>query len=179
MIENTIAEIIVNQRHRIEELERRFENRERTGTIHEVNAAEGWARVKLGMDEKTGKPFLSPKIPWKEPAMGAIKFHTPPAVGEQVKIVSESGDLTDGIIDSSIPSNQNGRPHDKEAEHVRQIGGTRILEKDGEVRIKAATIVLEGDVHLGGDGGQLVHRKGDHDSDGDAAVGSASKVYAI
>ena len=41
-------------------------------------------------------------------------------------------------------------------------------------------IVLEApEVHLGAEGGQLVHRKGDVDSAGDAAVGSATKVYAV
>lgn len=131
MMENTLAGILVNQRHRIEDLERRFENRERTGTIHEVDAAKGLARVKLGVDEKTGKPYLSPWVQWKEPAMGAIRFHTPPAVGEQVKLVSESGDLTDAIIDSSIPSDANKRPHDKEAEGVITVGNMRMHYKDG------------------------------------------------
>lgn len=50
---------------------------------------------------------------------------------------------------------------------------------NAEIRLVAPKIVLEGEIHLGGDGGQLVHRKGDLDSDGDAAVGSASKVYAL
>lgn len=57
-------------------------------------------------------------------------------------------------------------------------GRMRIVHRT-EVRIVAPKIVLEGTVHLGGDGGKLVHRKDDVDSDGDAAVGSASKVYAV
>ncbi len=59
------------------------------------------------------------------------------------------------------------------------IGGTTITMSGGKVHIKSGTIVLEGDVHLGGEGGQLVHRKGDADSSGDLAVGSATKVYAF
>ena len=46
-------------------------------------------------------------------------------------------------------------------------------------RVKADTIILDGEVHLGGEGGQLVHRKGDEDSDGDTAEGSATRVYAV
>ena len=49
----------------------------------------------------------------------------------------------------------------------------------GTITIKAAKIVLEGEVHLGGAGGKLVHRKDDLDSDGDSAVGAATKVYAV
>jgi phage baseplate assembly protein V len=120
MIPGTLAEIIVDLYKRSAEHDRRFENRERTGTIAEVDAKKGLARVKLGED-KDGKPYLSPWVPWKETAMGAIKTHFPPSVGEQVKLVSESGDLTDAVIDTSLPSDANKRPHDKERETVVDI----------------------------------------------------------
>lgn len=177
-VPRTIPGMIRDLYERQADLERRVQNKKRTGTVHEVNAAEGWARVKLGEDEN-GKPYLSPKMPWKEVAMGAIKTHFPPAVGEQVDVVSESGDLADAMIDTSIPSNANARPHDKAAEGVITVGNTRIQFTGSEVRITSPKIVLEGECHIGGEGGQLVHRKGDVDSDGDAAVGSATKVYAL
>lgn len=179
MLPNTLAEIIIDQRYRLEELERRMENRERSGTIAEVDAKKGLARVKIDTDDKSGQPFLTPWIPWKELSMGAIKTHFPPSVGEQVKVVSESGDLTDAQIDFSTPSNSNERPHDKDAEGVIQIGDTRLLITGDKVVLKSGTIVLDGETHLGGEGGQLLHRKGDKDSDGDVAVESATKVYAV
>lgn len=55
---------------------------------------------------------------------------------------------------------------------VIKAGGVTLTMKDNK-------FLLDGEVHLGGNGGQLLHRKGDLDSDGDAAVGSATKVYAI
>lgn len=55
---------------------------------------------------------------------------------------------------------------------VIKAGGVTLTMKDNK-------FILDGEVHLGDDGGQLLHRKGDLDSDGDAAVGSASKVYAV
>lgn len=58
-------------------------------------------------------------------------------------------------------------------------GGSLIWGTDGTVTLDSAKIVLKGEVHLGGDGGQLIHRKGDQDSRGDTAVGSSSKVYAV
>lgn len=127
MIPHRFGDMIADIYMRIADMERRRENRERTGTIHEVDAARGLARVKLSVDPDTGKPFLSPWVPWKEPAMGAIKTHLPPAVGEQVKLVSESGDITDAVIDTSLPSDDHPRPHDKEAEGVITVGDTRIL----------------------------------------------------
>lgn len=121
MIPRSTAEIFLDILHRVEEIERRFENRERTGTIHEVDAEKGLARVKLD-EGKDGQPFLSPWVPWKETAMGFIKTHFPPEVGEQVKLVSESGDLTDAVIDTSIPSNEFKRPHDKTREGRIKVG---------------------------------------------------------
>jgi len=140
MIPRTFEGIIVDLYHRHQDLERRIEMRERTGTIAEVDAAKGLARVKISEDPVTGKPFLSPWIPWKEQAMGAIKTHWPPAVGEQVKLVSESGDITDAVIDTSLPSDQNERPHDKEAEAVITVGDTRLLYKGDRVRVKSPKI---------------------------------------
>ncbi len=77
----------------------------------------------------------------------------------------------------------------------REVGSTALYDQNGnmvslvqaEVRIVGAKkivlvspqIVLKGEVHLGDEGGKLVHRKDDVDSDGDAAVGSATKVYAV
>lgn len=62
----------------------------------------------------------------------------------------------------------------------------KVFEKLVEVvtetmHVKAsAKIILEApEVHLGGEGGQLVHRLGDVDTAGDAAVGSATKVFAV
>ena len=95
-------------------------------------------------------------------------------------MVSESGDLSDAEIDMSLPSNDNPRPHDKEAEGVIEVGDTRIFFSGSEARITSPKIVLEGDVYLGGeDGAKLIHRKGDADTAGDLADGSASKVYAV
>ncbi|ANH04979.1 phage baseplate assembly protein V [Shinella sp. HZN7] len=63
--------------------------------------------------------------------------------------------------------------------HLDQASGNLTLNFNGTVRITAAQIILDGEVDLGGEGGQLLHRKGDMDSDGDAAVGSASRVRAV
>ena len=68
----------------------------------------GLARVKF--EERDGRPYLGPWMPWKEIASGGIKSHIPPTVGEQVDVLSESGDLADGVIDMSTPSNENPRP---------------------------------------------------------------------
>jgi len=173
------ADIIADLYHRNAELERRFQNQRRTGTIESVDAAKGTARVRLSEDPATGAPYLTTDIPWKMPAMGATKINIPPSVGQQVDVVSENGDMTDATIDNSVRSNANALPAAQPGEAVIVTGGTRFFLSPDECRITAAKIVLEGDVHLGAEGGKLVHRKGDADSDGDLAVGSATKVFAV
>lgn len=61
------------------------------------------------------------------------------------------------------------------------VGGSGALNMNfqGKATIEAPTITLKGDVNLGDEGGELVHRKGDKDSDNDVAVESASKVRAV
>ena len=62
---------------------------------------------------------------------------------------------------------------------VNTAGGTMTINLSGALKVTAAQVVLDADVDLGGEGGQLLHRKGDADSDGDTAVGSASRVRAV
>lgn len=100
---DTIADLVA----RVADLERRVRNQSRTGTIEQVDAAKGLARVRLMHGET---PFLTGWLPWEEPAAGANKTHLPPSIGQQVKICSESGDLSDATIQSSINSDANTRP---------------------------------------------------------------------
>lgn len=143
MIPETQEEAWADIFHRIEQLERRLENRKRTGLVTDVDAAKGVARVSIGEDPVTGEPMKSPWIAWDEMAMGAIKFHTPPSVGEQVTVESENGEWTDARIKTSVPSDANGRPSDKSDEHVRTVGNVRITERDEQVVIAVGGAVFE------------------------------------
>lgn len=144
---NSLIDHVVELGRRIADLERRNRNRRRTGVVTEVDHAKGLARVKFS--EKP-KPYLSPWMPWLEIAAGGTSTHIPPAVGEQVDVVSESGELTDGIIDFSTHSDQNPRPHD----------GPEAVIKHGNVRIEIANdkVTIKGDVRIEGN----VEIEGDH-----------------
>lgn len=151
-----LADIIADLFHRIEDLERRYQSHRRTGTIHEVDAAKGLARVKLSEDPETGQPYLSPWMPWTMPAMGATKVNIPPSVGQQVEMVSESGDMTDGVINSSLRSNDNPQPGAQPGEGIVTTGNTTIFFDGGKVRITTGTfevqahVVVQGDVNITG-----------------------------
>lgn len=123
------------------ELRRRDRNRKRTGKIKEVDLKKGLARVEF--EERDGKPYLGPWMPWKEVAAGGIKSHIPPTVGEQVDVVSESGDIGDGIIDMSTPSNQNKRPHDG-PEAVIKHGDSTLMIASGKITITTPHLEIVG-----------------------------------
>lgn len=132
VIPETLPAQIADLFNRISELERRTQNKERTGTIHEVDPEKGLARVMLEEDDGTGKPFLTPWIPWRESAMGANRTHMPPSVGQQVKVTSESGDLTDAEIENSLPSDEIERPSKKGNEFIlSKVGDFELRVSDG------------------------------------------------
>lgn len=170
---------LIEARREIAELHRRMAHVMRPGRVTQVDAEKGLVKVAYAKDDE-GNDVESPWIRWGMRNGDKIKEWDPPSVNEQVMMFSPGGDVSplswvqNGGFWDDLPKN-----HDKEGESLKTVGSSSILMKDGETRIKADKIVLEGEVHLGGDGGQLVHRKGDVDSDGDEAVGSASKVYAV
>lgn len=139
---------------RVAEQERRNRNRRRTGTVVEVDNGKGLAKVKI----KDGDPpFISPWLPWKEVSAGGTSSHIPPTVGQQVDIISESGDLTDGVIDFSTHSNANPRPHDG-PEAVIVHGDTRITLGDGKVEM-IADVTIKGSLAV--EGGSVTHNETD------------------
>lgn len=137
-IPNNLPEQMADLYRRLGEIERRSRNRKRTGKITEVDHKKGVARVELS--SQGGKKFMTAPIPWKEISAGGTTSHIPPTVGQQVDVVSESGDLTDAVIDFSTHSNANPRPHDG-PEAVIVHGGTRMTIGDGKVEIEADVVI--------------------------------------
>jgi phage baseplate assembly protein V len=123
--------------------ERRNRNRARMGTIVEVDAEKGLARVQL-TEGGDYAPLRTALIPWREQAMGAMRTHFPPSVGQQVRVVSENGDLTDAEIDMSIPQDSVERPSsDGGTAVLLDLGGTRIEATGGTVTITSGEIKLK------------------------------------
>lgn len=144
---NSFLDRFVELERRVAEADRRARNRKRTGTITEVDNARGLARVKITEGEK---PFISGWVPWKEMSAGGTSSHIPPTEGQQVDVISESGDMTDGVIDFSTHSNANPRPHDG-PEAVIVHGGTRITLGDGTAEI-VAHVTIKGALTIEGSG---------------------------
>lgn len=149
-----LIRIISDLSDRVAELERRGRSRSRTGVIAQVDAVRGMARVRLSDSDP---PFLTGWLPWEEVAAGANKTHNPPSVGQQVRVVSESGDLRDATVQGSIPSDSNGRPSAAGDEYVLlAVGPASIRVTGGGASIVLAvggyslTLSAAGAVNAGG-----------------------------
>lgn len=158
-----LKDVIINLQNRVSELERRRRNAKRTGTIDEVDTKKGLARVTL-VDGK--QKFRTAWLPWKEVAAGMTSTHIPPVVGQQVDVLSENGDLTDGVIDFSLHSNTNKRPHDG-PQAVIVHGNTRITLDKGDVTITTASSVTLSCAEVITHNVKKTHLIGDLEVDGD------------
>ncbi|MBT9383327.1 phage baseplate assembly protein V [Pseudooceanicola sp. CBS1P-1] len=186
-----LVTIIDDLRRRVADLERRLRGQTRTGVIVAVDPANGLARVQL---QDGDSPFLTGWIPWEEAAAGAMKTHTPPSVGQQVRLFSESGDLVDATIQGSLNSDANGRPSGAgDAFILASVGGASITITGGgsqavvtvgaatltldpdAITLDAATITLRGNVAA--EGGSLTHNGtnvGDTHTHGGITAGPSS-----
>lgn len=178
MIPHTYPDQIADIYNRIAEVERRSRNRKRTGTVSEVGTGDNAGKYRVKLSGQNGKAYLSPWIRPRTLGAGGVKIDVILAVGEQVDVHSETGDLADSTIDLSTYSDAHARENTSVPLHIK-IGDTVIAASGDRVTITAGTIVLDGEVHLGGTGGQALHRKGDVDSGGDVAVGAATRVFAV
>ena len=150
-VPHDLADQIMDLYRRIAELERRQQNSRRSGTVHEVDYSKKLARVNLGEDAD-GSPFLSPWVPWKTSVAGTAELNVPPSVGQQVDVTSESGDIADGVIESSSKSDTHPLPAAQDGEYHYTSGDVDIHWTKEKVTIKAPTIVLEGAIELGAAG---------------------------
>lgn len=133
----------------IAELSRLLENLVRLGTIAEVQHAPPRVKVQTG-------GILTTLLPWLALRAGADRDWDPPTVGEQVILLSPSGQLTNGIaitglFSDAIPANGDRAglkrrtyadgavvEYDSVAHHLRAIlpaGGTSEVISDGGIRI--------------------------------------------
>ena len=182
-------------RKRIDEQDRRLRAMNLTGTVRQVKGD----RVQLElepMNEKTGKPFLSPWVRWQEAAGdggGGFTSHVPPAIGEHMMLHSPSGEVGEASLAvRGAYTKDNPDPSGKTDELKIQRGDkTFVMNNDGVQMTAGGTVVAltpdaltltsgkistDGATHLDG-GTRQVHYVGGKDTDDDAAVDGASRVF--
>lgn len=140
----SLPSIISGMRRQIAELERRLDGMIQRGPVAEVDAQAGTVRIDLGGEN--GEAFLSPAIPYSQLA-GALKAHTPPSVGQQMTVISGSGDYRQGLAVPMTWSDAEASPSASGDENVLTFGDVAIrLEGDRlSITIGQSSIVVDTD----------------------------------
>lgn len=136
------------------EAARRLQSVVRLGTVEQVNHAAALVRVRSGA-------LLTDWRPWLASRAGQTRHWSPPTVGEQVLLLSPSGDPAQAIILAGIYSDASPAP-DSAATHDRLIwpdGGALVydhaagawsLTVPGSIHLHAPQIDLTGSVQITG-----------------------------
>jgi phage baseplate assembly protein V len=167
------------------EILRLISNLIRIGTVEEVDVDAVCVRVKSG-DNLTGW------IHWISTRAGTTKIWNPPTIGEQVVLLSPSGDLAQALVLCSLNSDQHPAPKNSaDLYHVVMPDGSSLTYNhvehqlqlevlgDTHVHISGATaITIDGDatIAVGGDLSATVTGKTSLKSDGDLKIESSGDI---
>jgi len=157
--------------HRIEELERRLANVVRMGRVVKTDPARGLVKLKVAGLE-------SAWVPWTTQA-GDINVWVPPAEGQQMMLISPSGEPGQGWAAPAGFSSRFAQPHDKGGQMKITHGSMSVFSDGAKVHVRAQHAVVEAArVDLGGEGGPAVARIGDKTDDGATIISGSSRVFA-
>ncbi len=144
-------------RRELADLRRAVANMVRLATVEDPAAEAGRATVKF--QNASDGDFISAPLGWAEVSAGSMKTHHPLTAGQQVLVVSPTGELADGIIMSSLNWDSNPRPSEsQDVTTMAQIGDATItVAGDGfTVAVGGTTMSISGD-GLAIEGGQVTH----------------------
>lgn len=142
--------MLAEQGYILSELDRRLTQMIRIGVIQEVDLAKAKVKVKIGDNVTDWRPWLT--------QAGRIKTWNPPVIGEQVLVLSPSGDFEQSVILPSLyyqkfkaPSDQNEEVRIDLSENSRLVWNAEKdhlqlhLSKEGvfEVEIDDRSVIFE------------------------------------
>lgn len=133
----------------LSDLRRRVENLIRPGKILEVKLPEARARVKIGEVETA-------ELPWLERRAGKDRTWWSPEEGEQVLVLSPSGELAAGFILPAIYTEENAAPADAANIAKVEFDDGSVVEFDRDqsrllIRVGTGKVRIEGDVEVEGE----------------------------
>lgn len=144
----------MNDRRGVSEIDRRLANLIRVGQVVEVDPARAVLRVALGGEA------VSDWLPWVTARAGATRSFAAPSVGEQVVVLSPSGNTGQGVVLPSLFGAGGTAPASEAGvERVEFSDGTVVELRGGVVRLSCASVVeitaptvrILGDVEVTGD----------------------------
>lgn len=145
------------------ELLRLITNLIRIGTIEEIDIEQARVRIKSGEN-------LTGWLPWITSRAGTTKNWNPPTVGEQIILLSPSGDLAQAFVLGSLNSDENPAPKNSaDLYHVAMPDGTFLTYNHVEHLL---LIDVLGNTQLKITGNTQIHIDGDAtvNIDGTAAI---------
>jgi phage baseplate assembly protein V len=146
------------------DLARALANLIRKGTVQSVTTRPARARVQVG-------GLLTAPLPWVSlrASTDKVRHWSPPAVGEQVLVLSPYGDLGGGVVLAGIPSDKNPIPDGATEDNViMAFGDGAVLLYDIASHVLRGTLPAGGRVEVTAPGGFLFT--------GDAVVDGNLKV---
>lgn len=157
-----MIDYIVAQRLDHEMLKTQFGNMVRVGPVEVIDAQKGY-RIKIG-DGDDG-PVLSPWYPHPESG-GQSASWMPLSKGQVVAMFHPHGDARQGVLIRGGFTHQNAPPSQDLESNVLKAFGITMAMKDGLVTIEGnvqidGDLLVNGQVDLGGEGGERVARIGD------------------
>ncbi|WP_165667405.1 phage baseplate assembly protein V [Metapseudomonas otitidis] len=127
-------------------LARLLENLIRLGTVAEVDHAAARVRVQSGQ-------LLTGWLPWLAPRAGADREWNPPTPGEQVLVLSPSGQTAQGVVLCGLFSDQHTANGDRPGLHRRTYRDGAVIEYDSVAHHLRATLPAGGSTELVSTGG--------------------------
>jgi len=131
--------IMHSMERRLQDVERRLENKQRNGQIKEVKFDKEKKRWFVRMEDGEGEEkFLSDWRPWKSFSHGAITVSFPPRIGQRVTMHSPNGESEAGVVEPYHYNPDDPSPHDKEDEILIEVHDPKDKSnKDTKLRILA------------------------------------------
>lgn len=119
--------------YELAELERRLANILRYGVVYAVDLEESRVQVDVG-------GIVTDWLPWLAPRAGRTRIWHPPEAGEQVLLLSPSGDLGQGMALVGIPSDEFPAPsQDPDAHLADYLDGDTVIEYHRTERVLRIT----------------------------------------
>lgn len=134
---------LVELHARIAEIERKMDGMLRHGPVHERKKIEGEWHVRIKMGGTDSEPTLSPWLPYTVANGGpnGLNIHRVPAKGEQMSMLSPSGDPRQAVLLPYFWSNDHKPPSNDEDALTITHPKFKLNLKDGELSVESSEVV--------------------------------------
>lgn len=123
------------------EIDRKLANLIRLGTVKEADYKKARVRIQIGK-------ILTDWLPWVTSRAGQDRNWSAPSVGEQVVLLSPSGEMAQGVVIPAIYQQKHPAPSDKETDATLVFqDGSKVLY-DKEKHHLTVSVVTDGTLTL-------------------------------